>query len=419
MTTAACLRKNHRIVTSAKRRNSLLNKELLYLLFLPLPLVDSFNGMINGGGNDGIFSLGMMYRLCIITYCCFVILKGAISKRSFIVLVVVMAFIVLPHVFDIVDTSFLSLAVKTLLPVLCIEAFLKEAAEGKLGRDDFEKLIDAWSILFPLAILIPFFLGLGFQTYGSEDVGYKGFFFAQNDLCFILSILFFFCCGKLFKKTSTLNAIRLLLIGVCIVLLGMKSGYLLLCVSIAYWVMRSEITLVKRIGIIIALCVAVFAITPFVIDIVNSILNRWMYFSTAKSSFMDFLSSGRLERIPVAIDFLFSTESNPLWFIFGTGMRYSECLAPFGLIEMDLFDFFFQFGVIGTAFLLIYYLRFLFVRVSEDSCHFRFALLIAFALAFFAGHVLNSALSAMFFSVLCGLIWSARMEANGVTSDTN
>ena len=419
MTTAACLGKNHRIVTSVKSRNSLLNKELLYLLFLPLPLVDSFNGMINGGGNDGIFSLGMMYRLCIITYCCFVILKGTISKRSFIVLVVVMAFIVLPHVFDIVDTSFLSLAVKTLLPVLCIEAFLKEAAEGKLGRDDFEKLIDAWSILFPLAILTPFFLGLGFQTYGSEDVGYKGFFFAQNDLCFVLSILFFFCCGKLFKKTSTLNAIRLLLIGVCIILLGMKSGYLLLCVSIAYWVMRSEITLVKRIGIIIALCVAVFAITPFVIDIVNSILNRWMYFSTTRSSFMDFLSSGRLERIPVAIDFLFSTESNPLWFIFGVGMRYSECLAPFGLIEMDLFDFFFQFGVIGTAFLFIYYLRFLFVRVSEDSRHFRFALLIAFALAFFAGHVLNSALSAMFFSVLCGLIWSARTEANGVTSDTN
>ena len=410
MTSYAFTRNGKSIVADTRGRKNLVDARLLFLLFLPLPLVDSLNGMINGGGNDGILSLGMIYRICIIAFCCFVVLKGVIPKRSLTVLVAIIVLFGLPHALDFLDTTFLSLAIKTLLPVLCVEAFLKENAEGKLCRSDFERLIDAWSVLFPLAVLVPFVLGLGFQTYGSEDVGYKGFFYAQNDLCFVLSILFFFCCGRVFRKASMLYVIKLLLVGICIVLLGMKSGYLLLCVSVAYWVMRSETTLVKRIGMVAALCVVAFAVAPFVSDAVGSILNRWMYFSNSTNSFMDFFSSGRLERIPVAIDYLLSTESNPVWFVFGVGMRYGECLAPFGLVEMDPFDLFFQFGSLGAAILLAYYLRFLFVRLSDDSRHCRFALLMAFALSFSAGHVLNSALSAMAFSVLCGLVWASQSK---------
>lgn len=399
-----------RSFTNIKSGKSLVESRLFYLLFLPLPLVDSLNGMINGGGNDGVLSLGMVYRICIIAYCCFVILKGVIPKRSLTVFVVIVMLFVLPHAFDLIDSSFLSLAIKTMLPVLCIEAFIKECAEGKLGRRDLEQLIDAWSVLFPLAVLLPLVLGIGFQTYGGEDVGYKGFFYAQNDLCFILSILFFFCFGRVLRKASFLNLAKLLLIGICIVLLGMKSGYLLACVSIAYWVMRSEITFIKRIAIVLAIGFSALVAAPFVSDAVGSILNRWMYFSSSSNSFLDFFSSGRLERIPIAVDFLSSTEANPAWFIFGVGMRYGESLAPFGLIEMDPLDLFFQFGVLGTAFLLAYYLRFLFLSLSEDTRHYRFALLMAFALSISAGHVLNSALSAMAFAVMCGLAWASQFE---------
>lgn len=410
MTPSAFACNDRRSFSRIKSGKSFVEARLLYLLFLPLPLVDSLNGMINGGGNDGILSLGMMYRICIIAYCCFVILKGVIPKRSLTVFVGIVLLFGLPHAFDLIDASFLSLTIKTMLPILCIEAFIKECAEGKLGRRDLERLIDAWSVLFPLAVLLPLAFGLGFQTYSGEDVGYKGFFYAQNDLCFVLSILFYFCCGRVFRNASFLNVVKLLLIGICIVLLGMKSGYLLACLSIAYWVMRSEITLMKRIGIVVVIGLAALAAIPFVSDSVGSILNRWMYFSSSSNSFLAFFSSGRLERIPVAVDFLSSTEPNPAWFIFGVGMRYGESLAPFGLVEMDPLDLFFQFGVLGTVFLLAYYLRFLFVRPSEDSRHYRFALLMAFALSISAGHVLNSALSAMAFAVMCSLVWASQFE---------
>ena len=410
MTSSSFVCAGQRSIANIKRGKSVVDARLLYLLFLPLPLVDSLNGMINGGGNEGFLSLGMLYRICIIAYCCFVILKGVIPKRALTVFVATIALFGLPHAFDLIDASFLSLAIKTMLPVLCIEAFIKECSEGKLGRRDLEQLIDVWSVLFPLAVLLPLVLGLGFQTYGAEDVGYKGFFYAQNDLCFVLSILFFFCCGRVFRNASFLNAVKLLLTGICIVLLGMKSGYLLACLSVAYWVMRSEITLMKRVGIVVAIGFAALAAAPFVSDAVGSILNRWMYFSNSSDSFLDFFSSGRLERIPVAVDFLSSTESNPAWFIFGVGMRYGESLAPFGLVEMDPIDLFFQFGALGTAFLLAYYLRFLSVKPSEDGRQYRFALLMAFALSISAGHVLNSALSAMAFAVMCSLAWVSQFE---------
>ena len=214
-------------------------------------------------------------------------------------------------------------------------------------------------------------------------------------------MLFFFCCSNVFRRASFVNVAKLLLVGVCIILLGMKSGYILLVVSIVYWIARSEITLAKRIGIVLMVCLASLALAPIISEAVYSILDRWMYFSSTTPSFMDFFSSGRFERIPTATNYLFANEENPLWFVFGVAMRYGECLAPFGLVEMDPVDIFFQYGLVGATFLLVYYGRFLFWKLPNDKKHYRFMVLVAFAMAVAAGHVLNSALSSMVFAILC------------------
>ena len=399
-----------RSFTNIKSGKSLVESRLFYLLFLPLPLVDSLNGMINGGGNDGVLSLGMVYRICIIAYCCFVILKGVIPKRSLTVFVVIVMLFVLPHAFDLIDSSFLSLAIKTMLPVLCIEAFIKECAEGKLGRRDLEQLIDAWSVLFPLAVLLPLVLGIGFQTYGGEDVGYKGFFYAQNDLCFILSILFFFCFGRVLRKASFLNLAKLLLIGICIVLLGMKSGYLLACVSIAYWVMRSEITFIKRIAIVLAIGFSALVAAPFVSDAVGSILNRWMYFSTLSNrSWTSFPAAGLRESPSLLISYL-PPRPIPHGLFFGVGMRSVKASRPSVSLRWIRSTYSSNSGCLVRLSCWRNYLRFLFLSLSEDTRHYRFALLMAFALSISAGHVLNSALSAMAFAVMCGLAWASQFE---------
>lgn len=407
MTSVALSRKEQHRMFNSKSKESLLHMGLLYLLFLPLPIVDSINGMLNGGANEGFFSVGMAYRLCVMAYCLLVLVRGRIPKRFLAIAVAILALVILPHTFDLIDSSFLSLAIKTLLPILCIEAFIKEAENDSQTHANLEWLIRCWSILFPLAILIPFALGIGFQTYGEGAAGYKGFFYAQNDLCFILSVLFFFACKKALERPSVARTLQLILMGICILLLGLKGGYILMVVSAAYWIMRSKMTMLRRLAITLVICVFAMLVAPFVLEIMASIIDRWAYFSSTANSFWAFFSSGRLERIPVALVYLSDTELNPAWLLFGSGMRYGECLAPFGLVEMDPFDLFFQFGLCGASLFVGYYLSFLFVKLSDGKRHYRMALIMALVLSIAAGHVLNSALSTMVLSVLCGLAWSA------------
>lgn len=385
----------------------ILHGRILYLLFLPLPIIDSLNGMMNGGANDGFASLGMAYRLCIIACCLFVLFRGVIPKRFLAISIAILLLVVLPHIFDLTEGSFLSLAVKTFLPILCIEAFIREPKNSSQTHHCLCRLVDSWSVLFPAAVLLPLALGAGFQTYGTGTVGFKGFFYAQNDLCFALSVLFFISCGKTFRHLTAPNVLKLVALGLCIVILGMKGGYILLVVSVLYWIMRSEITMLRRFALVVTICVAAVLVGPNVLNLMTGIIHRWSYFSSVSNTFFDFFSSGRLERIPVAIGYLNQTGAN-LWPLFGAGMTYGQSLAPFGLVEMDPFDLFFQFGLLGALFLTCYYLSFLFVKLPDKYKHYRMALIIAFIMAVLAGHVLNSALSAMVLAVLCGLAWTAR-----------
>lgn len=394
----------------SRAKDNYLQISLLYLLFLPLPIIDSLNGMMNGGTNDGILSLGMVYRLIILAYCCVVLAQGIIPKRFLVLAVSILLFVILPHTFDLISGSFLSLTVKSLLPIICIETFIKTSYYDYRVHSRLDWLVKCWSFLFPLAILIPFVLGIGFQTYGEGTTGYKGFFYAQNDLCFVLSVLFFFTCGKLFRRLTFFNVLQAILLGFCIVLLGMKSGYILMLVSILYWIMRAEMTTIRRLVTILMICLVFLTAMPLISEAMSSVVDRWMYFSNVSSSFLDFFSSGRLERIPIAFEYCNASEVNPAWFLFGTGMRYGESLAPFGLIEMDPFDLFFQFGLPGVLLIIGYYLSFLFLKLPDGKGHYRMALAMAFVLSVAAGHVLNSALSAMIFAVLCGLAWTTHSE---------
>ena len=392
-----------------KPLDKLLNSDIFYLLFLPLPIVDSLNGMINGGGNEGIFSLGMLYRLLVIT-CCFVVLfSNIITKKNIHIFLFIIILIILPHIFDLTETSFLSLSIKTLLPILCIEVFRKTSSHLSI-TNTLEKLINTWALLFPITILIPFFLGIGFQTYGNQDVGYKGFYFAQNDLNFVLSLLFFLICKNLFYHVSIFNITKFSLLGICIILLGMKSGYILMVFSIIYWIICSKMTLFKRLFIVITILAGSLVIFPYLSNSINAVINRWTYFFQTSDSFVSFFSSGRVERIPEAFSFLSTENSNPLWILFGSGTQYSDCLAPFGLVEMDIFDLFFQFGLFGTLFITIYYVNILFYKIPTNYQYLKIALLMSFALSIAAGHVINSALSSMVFAVLCGLIISNKQS---------
>lgn len=389
----------------------------LYLFFLVLPLMDSLNGCLNKGGNWGFLSLGIVYRMALILYCLLFLLRSGIQKRTILVLSACACLIILPHLFDFLDENFLSLTVKTVLPILCIEVFISKCSSGDISEKWFETLLNAWCVLFPLTIIVPYLFGFGFQTYGSGSVGYKGFYYAQNDLCFVLSLLFFFSCGRIVKKISFSNVIKLISLAFCIILLGMKSGYLLLAVSIFYWLLKGDFSSKSKavlIGAIMLLGLLFFGLSA---DSINSVFERWIYFWKKSENFLMFLSSGRIGRIPQVAFSLANSDISPFWILFGSGTVYSDFVYPFGLIEMDPFDLFFQYGLIGITFFSVYYGSFLTCRLPKNKKYYRFALVMSLIMSLLAGHVLNSALSSMVFAVLCSSAWSVKSTDDCVSKN--
>lgn len=390
-----------------ERHGAVFWNRALYYVMVPLPLVDSLNGYLNNGGNEGGLSVGLVYRLLVIVVCLAASCSRRIRRRTLGIYCVIILVVMVPHMYSLITSaSFLSLTIKTILPVICIETFLRSEDNRSDTRELIVRLLESWIILFPLTVLVPFSLGIGFQTYGEGAAGYKGFYYAQNDLCFVLVTMFFIASVRTLREFSFSGLLAILMNGACLLLLGMKSGYILMVLAILFCVLNNDMPLKNRIAISLAICLGCAFLIPAVSDNIGQIMQRWTYFSNSANSFSSFLSSGRIERIGIAAAGLNAEGSQPAWFIFGVGEGYAQYLAPFGLVEMDPFDVFFQFGIVGAVLLLGYYGSFFMKKPDKRWGWLRLLLAVAFAMSLLAGHVANSALSGMVLSVLCALAWA-------------
>ena len=396
---------------------------VFYCLFVFLPIVESINGYINGGGNEGGLSLGIAYRLILACACLAILAYYGLDRKKLIIVPLAIIVLVLPHILEIVangnakgGVSFPALWLKTFLPILCIEAYRSMLLKDR-GLDDLqERLFNVWTLLFPLCMLVPYVFGLGFNTYGQDGAGYKAFFFSQNDICFALVVLYAYSFFKMLQNPTISFVVRTLLLVACIILLGLKSGYILLLTLTVFFLLRDGSVSVGR-----RLLILLFAIFAFLLVLnvfseqIEAVIARWEYFSTVLGDFIRFATSARIDRVPMALSYL-SSGDNGSWILFGSGLEYSKALGSYALIEMDFFDMLFLFGVLGLTFYVTYYVK-LYRSSSKNgtrSLYLSTAFWSAFVMAFLAGHVLvNSALSAMVFSAICCGLVSSSVNSQG------
>ena len=386
---------------------------ILFVLFAILPIVDSLNGLINQGGNEGLFSLGVVYRALVCLICLFVIGQSHPKIKTIVLYIILVSILLIPHLFQLTNSTYLMLVVKTLLPILCIEA-LTRMGEPSRNINVLHTLIRIWSVLFPLAVIIPELLGGGFQTYRYELIGYKGFFYAQNDLCFVLVILFFFACKGALQDLSPYYALALVLNGLCLLQLGLKGGYVLAFLSLIYWAVHNRVPKKWKTKVIIGL-ILVCLVSLFILsDVVMGIFGRWSYFLRNSDSLVTFFWSGRIDRVPIAINYLNETYGWLSWLPFGSGLSYVSSIAPAGLIEIDPVDILLQFGIFGLGALSLYYGSIIKLRIPQDSRYLQIAASIAILMSLTAGHVFNTALSGMVLGVVLGLV---RLTGKSVLSE--
>lgn len=389
--------------------------DLMFVLMLALPMVDSFNGFLNDGGNEGGLSFGMAYRILVILVFATASFLGMQRRLLVAAGVAVSGIIIIPHIGDLVHSaSFVVLTIKTMLPLICIAGFVSVDMEGRTVEGRLKMLFRSWALLFPVTIFIPLIFGTGFNTYGSMSAGYKGFYYSQNDLCFVLVMLFYFsgidALRSEDKRHSISAIVSVLLTGACILLLGLKSGYIMMLVSAVLWLFdRSVPTSRKRIVVLVAF-IAVLILSVLFDDEIRLIVNRWLYNYNVSDSFGTFVSSGRFERIPKSIEKLNAVYGGPFWMLFGAGQRAMEVLHPYMFAEMDVFDILFEYGVAGCLLICGTYLSFLFLRIPSKESWTKCMLVIACAMSTLGGHVLNSPLSGMVFAAVLALIWVASRD---------
>ncbi|MGG7058126.1 O-antigen ligase family protein [Clostridium tertium] len=383
-------------------------ENIFFNMFLILPIIDSINGFINNGGNENGLSLGIIYRFTVFLICLFILYKFSILKSSFGIFIGIILFIFIPQLFHTYElVKLLILLFKLILPIVCIETYKSISSKEILSENFVEKLFDYWSIIFPSTILLPYFMGIGFNTYGSGAVGYKGFYYAQNDVGFILSILYIYSVSKFVNKITFRRIVSVILIMICSLLLGLKSNYMIIIVITAYYLVkknRNKGSYKNKLIMILAVVIGIIGIYCVYNEQIKMIYERWIYFSSMRS-FTSFMTSARSDRILPTLFYIRENHSM-LYFIFGTGLSYTNAnLSQF--IEMDFFDIYFQLGYIGLMFILFYYFSVYFRHRKKESnkSFYNIAFLVTMVISFLAGHVLQSALSGMFLSMICcGLI---------------
>ena len=338
-----------------------------YLLII-MPLVDTFNGMILRGGNAGI---GPLYRVIVFFISILLLQKYNKSRRS----------------------------IKLFASFVCI-VVIQLMMGFYNGYEISNVIITSISIITPFTIIIPYILGIGYHTYDSY-AGYLGFYYATNEISFVISTCILFLIVNLSDNISTKFVFLLVLNFTSVLLIGTKSAIAISGVSMLLFIWKMVFSK-KKIGFLKKICFLFIVVISVSWGLhlfssnLEAIFNRWMYGRTQYSneSIFFFLTSGRTGRLITSVESFF--ERSAITILFGQGLS----AANFGGLytEMDYFDLLFGAGLVGLVIIIVLYSYYL----KRIKLSFWPVIIVSFTfiLIFAGGHVLYAGLGGMMYSLI-------------------
>ncbi|MGX7773665.1 hypothetical protein ACWNPI_00545 [Limosilactobacillus fermentum] len=381
---------------------------LYIFLLMILPIMDSLNGLINGGGNENGISLGIVYRIVLVVVGLVYWCVYGVDKEDITYLMILFTYLIISAVvyYNYYISTYTILLFKLLLPILVIVTLVSLYRVGKVDINILNRIMNFWTILFPLTLLLAYILGIGFSTYGNnsnlpgESVGFKGLYYAQNDISYVIDILYLYVVNKIVNQINLFNLIGFILVLFSSIIMGLKGNYLIIiAVTIFYLVRIEKDSSTKRRKFVLLIMIVTGIIAGLILfkDDINKIVERWQYFYS-RNGFLSFITSTRSDRIAPTFEWLKDT----LGFtgiLIGSGYSYTDMIVPYKFVEMDFFDIFFQIGVIGVLLIYGYYLK-LYLR-NRKTQFYSGAFLLTLLISCLSGHILETALSGVFFGVIC------------------
>jgi hypothetical protein len=343
------------------------------------------------------YRIGLGIKIVIIVFSLLYYLP-LIRKRSFLslyvsILLLIFIWIIAASISKINNTEFnlinSFIVLNRYLFFLVLACIFLNFKDSRFFKDSCGRIFESFFKINNFLIFIGFLFEINlFSSFHAleefeigQRFGYKGLISGNNEVAGIYSLGIAYFYREIFKYKKTKKFFLLILTCLAAVFTGAKAAFIALVLISLYYLVRYKLLLFLT------------AITPVIILLVYFIAARWEFLKERYLSFMiskyysvdliSFLTSGRDSYLVKNFAFI-DTDWNVMNYLVGDAFLYSE---------MDFFDLYFFFGLGSIIYFYIYTKFFFMIDRTLDNFYIFISLM---AIAFTAGHIIQSAIVPLF-----------------------
>lgn len=396
---------------------------IVLLMFAILP-VDMINGILLMNNINLPISLSQFYKFLLLLS---LLIRFILTPRLLVTTLIITFSLLIPSLYQLTLGSegshlfpdFIKIT-KYLAPFICFLFFVDVIKKDGDTIYPYLMALVRFSYTILIINILVKYIGLGYPAYKSGGVGTKGFFFAGNEISALLvilsSIIAFVIWKKGFKARYYAFLGLNLLAGLTISSKTAILGILLVFFTIPFHGRSLKVRkFIPLVAATLALLPAGFFLSwKFIQN--SSLIVRLEYFYKELDLWTFILSSRNVFLANSYETYLH--EYNIVEKFIGVGQTKYEYLNDQKVVEMDIVDVFFAYGVFGLL-IFLFMMYFLIVQSKRfarvDKYPFAnlvsIMTLILLLISTLAGHVYGSGMSAVFLGLMFSLMYVKRQEA--------
>ena len=398
--------------------NKYLTKNISFIIkiFLYLqPVIDLVTSIMINYFNINI-TLGMIIRmiflLFIIFFYLFVKKNNSNYKKIYLLSLLLFSITYLTIMFITKGNIIIFKELSNYLKIIYFIILLK-LIDKKDIKINIHDLINI-SIIYLLLILIPNILNISFNSYTQGKIGSVGLFNSGNEISAILAILTPFIVNYLFMKNQ--NIIKKVVLTLLVLLTYFQMGSKIVIISLIISIIFNLIITIKNdknfnikkliylllsLIIIVTLLIIFIPKTNFYYNIVlhlnylgiNNISDLFTY-----NTLNRFIFSDRLSFLSITNNYFINGSIIQKLFGLGSIINPYTDYIYIKSIEMDLFDIFYNIGIIGFIIYIIPLIKG-FKEISKNSLII-FSAILAIVIAMLVGHTLLAPAVAIYIIII-------------------
>lgn len=416
------------------------------LLFVLLPFLDLFTALFTRNTNF-VISPGIIFKSLLLLYFVVYILNSKSKFKKVLICYLIFTLLYLFMYFiiknDLLDLNYLLTELTFLFKLIyfpiCFMGLLCFFDDNNIKENTITGIFKYSLVIYVLLLIIPTIFGISYTTYPMHLKGYIGLFYAGNEIANIMVILFPF--AYLFINKSKYSFLIIFPIILVMMMIGTKVatfGCLIITIlSLIFSIIKNKF----RINKVVLKCFSIFVFALFIstnsyaVYNYNYIKNN-VYNDESKEIIIDDNNKAKVEEIQGYLNIFYDknkltkiirplvsgrdmllantisiyndldNDSN-IWF--GIGFSNTERVNNTNiarLVEIDICDLYFHFGIIGLLislfpFIIVGYLFIVnFSKIKLNSIYLLLVLFLVIGVSTFSGHILFAPAVSIYLALL-------------------